>query len=135
MPLLLDTGVLYALSDRDDAWHQRCVDLLEDIREPLLVPVTVVPEAVYLIHTRLGAEAEAKLIRSIAERELNVQMLDDADWRRAVEVMVKYPAIGFVDASVVTMAERLRLSAIATTDRRHFSSVRPRHRPSFELLP
>jgi uncharacterized protein len=135
VPLLLDTGVLYALTDRDDAWHQRCADLLEETREPLLVPITVVPEAVYLIQTRLGPAAEAQFIRSIAERELNVQMLDDADWRRTVELMVKYPAIGFVDASVITMAERLRLTAIATTDRRHFSSVRPKHRASFELLP
>ena len=23
MPLLLDTGVIYALADRDDAWHAR----------------------------------------------------------------------------------------------------------------
>lgn len=135
MPLLLDTGVLYALADRDDSWHKRCVDLLESTREPLLVPVTVIPEASYLIHTRLGPKAEAQLIRSIVDRELNLQMLDDADWRRLLEIMSTYPDIGCVDASVVAMAERLRLSAIATTDRRHFSFVRPSHRPSFDLLP
>jgi len=135
MPLLLDTGVIYALSDRDDAWHERCAALLARTREPLLVPVTVIPEAAYLIHTRLGPKAEAQLIRSIAEREINVHLLDDVDWRRSVELMAKYPDLGFVDVSVVAIAERLRLSAIATTDRRHFSLVRPRHRPAFELLP
>jgi uncharacterized protein len=35
----------------------------------------------------------------------------------------------------VAIAERLRLTAIATTDRRHFSGIRPRHRASFTLVP
>jgi predicted nucleic acid-binding protein len=28
MPLLLDTGILYAMADEDDAWHQRVVRYL-----------------------------------------------------------------------------------------------------------
>jgi predicted nucleic acid-binding protein len=49
--------------------------------------------------------------------------------------MAERPDVGFVDASVVAIAERLRLDRIATTDRRHFSTVAPRHRASFELVP
>ena len=33
------------------------------------------------------------------------------------------------------IAERLRLTTIATTDRRHFSTIRPTHVEAFELLP
>jgi hypothetical protein len=29
----------------------------------------------------------------------------------------------------------LRLDRIATTDRRHFSTITPRHRPAFDLVP
>ncbi len=29
MPLLLDTGMLYALADRKDGWHRRSRDLIE----------------------------------------------------------------------------------------------------------
>jgi predicted nucleic acid-binding protein len=38
----------------------------------------------------------------------------------------KYQALrlGFVDAAVLAMAEHLKLGRIATTDRRHFNSVR-----------
>jgi uncharacterized protein len=36
---------------------------------------------------------------------------------------------------VVAIAERLRLASIATTDRRHFAAIRPRHREAFELRP
>ena len=135
MPVLLDTGVLYALADRDDAWHGRCVEYVAGVREPVLTTITAVPEAAYLIRDRLGRAAEHRLIRSIASRELHVEDLREPDWERAAELMLKYPEIGFVDASIVAVAERLRLPSIATTDRRHFTPIRPRHRAAFELRP
>lgn len=135
MPVLLDTGVLYALADRDDAWHARSVEYIGSVREPLLTTITAIPEAAYLIRARLGKAAEHRLIRSITDRELHVEDLTDADWARAAELMLKYPDIGFVDASVVAVAERLRLPSIATTDRRHFAPIRPRHRDTFSLRP
>ncbi|PYR56187.1 MAG: VapC toxin family PIN domain ribonuclease [Acidobacteria bacterium] len=135
MPLLLDTGVIYALADRDDAWHERCVAYLKHTRELLLVPITVIPEAAYFIHERLGAAAERRFVRSIADRELTVESLRDADWQRIGELLDDYERIGVVDASVVAMAERLKLDTIATTDRRDFGTIRPKHRPAFRLVP
>ena len=135
MPVLLDTGIVYALADRDDDWHDRCVAYVRGLREPVFTTVTVIPEAAYLIRDRLGRRAEQSLIRSIADRELDVEDLSDADWERAAELMGKYPDIGFVDASVIAVAEGLRLSSIATSDRRHFTPIKPRHRPSFGLKP
>jgi predicted nucleic acid-binding protein len=135
MPLLLDTGVIYALADQDDAWHARCLALLRRSREILLVPITVVPEAAYLIRSRLGAAAEHRFVRSIADRELAIESLGEGDWDRCAELLETYEELGFVDASVVAIAERLRLETIATTDRRHFGAVRPRHRPAFKLAP
>jgi predicted nucleic acid-binding protein len=135
MPALLDTGILYALADRDDAWHERSVEYVSSLHEPVLTTVTAVPEAAYLIRERLGKAAELRLIRSIANRELHVEDLREADWARTSELMLTYPDIGFVDASLAAVAERLRLTAIVTTDRRHFASIRPRHRAAFELLP
>jgi predicted nucleic acid-binding protein len=43
--------------------------------------------------------------------------------------------IGCVDASVVAVAERLKLSTLATTDRRHFQIIRPAHIDRFALVP
>jgi len=54
---------------------------------------------------------------------------------RCAEVMRRYPNVGFVDASIVAIAERLKIEAIATTDRRHFQSIRPKHTKAFRLLP
>jgi len=42
---------------------------------------------------------------------------------------------GTTDASVAAIAERLRLTGVATLDRRHFTVVRPRHVDALSLLP
>jgi uncharacterized protein len=40
-----------------------------------------------------------------------------------------------VDASVITIAERLGVTTIATLNHRDFTVVRPRHVDAFELVP
>ena len=42
---------------------------------------------------------------------------------------------GTTDASVIALAERFRLTEVATLDRRHFTVVRPIHANALTLLP
>ena len=135
MPLLLDTGIVYALADRKDGWHRRARDLVNASREALLVPVTVVPEVCYLMRERLGAAVERRFVASLAAEELALEDLAAGDLKRCAALLEQYPQIGFVDASLVAVAERLRLRKIATTDRRHFGTIQPKHVPAFELVP
>jgi hypothetical protein len=135
MPLLIDTGILYALADADDEWHERSRDYVVGSREVLLAPITVLPEVTYLLHGRLGFLAEHRFVESIVAGELTVEGLREQDYRRASQLLKQYPEVGFVDASVVAIAERLRVRIIATTDRRDFSRIRPSHISSFELVP
>lgn len=135
MAILVDTGVLYALADRDDRWHGPCVAWLRGVSQTLLAPVTVLPEVTYLLRSRLGSPAEAAFVAALAAREIGVEALSGRDLERVVGLLDTYPELGFVDASVVATAERLGFKAIATTDRRHFAAVRPSHCHAFDLLP
>ena len=135
MAILVDTGVLYALADRDDAWHHRARVWLDAQRQLLLVAVTVLPEVAYLLHTRLGPAAEVAFIKDVATDALEVEALRARDCERCCELMERYPDIGFVDASLVAIAERLKIATLATTDRRHFRSVVPKHVRAFHLVP
>jgi predicted nucleic acid-binding protein len=135
--VLVDTGILYALADIDDAWHESVKEFLQTMTETLVVPVTVLPEVCYLLNTHLGQESERKLIASILQGELRIEGLTNDDFRRSFQLLETYSDlnIGFVDASLVAMAERLKIHRLLTTDRKHFSIIRPRHCPTFELLP
>lgn len=134
---MLDAGPLYAYVDADDRHHDSCLDLLETHPGPLVVPTLVITEVVYLLATRLGVEPEVRFLADLAAGEFVVEPVAAADWVRIAELVAHYRdlPLGTVDASVVVASERLRIGAIATLDRRHFTVVRPAHVPSFTLLP
>ncbi len=135
MPFLLDTGILYALADEDDDWHERARDFIWKNRLPLVSPVSVLPEVTYLLRSRLGPDAERTFVESVAAGEITAENLTAGDLTRCAALLREFGFLGFVDASVVAVAERLRLRSIVTTDRRDFQRVRPRHTSAFELLP
>lgn len=132
---LFDSGVIFAALDRSDAWHHKAVQLIAECSQPPHLPVTTLAEVCYFARKALGGRVELAFIQDIADGAFTVVDLTDADVERAAEVMSDYPEVGFVDASVVALAERLRCEAVATVDRRHFASVRPRHVRAFRLLP
>lgn len=102
-----------------------------------MVPITVLPEVCYLLERRLGGMAELAFVRALARDEITVQPVNAADLERAADLLEKYGdlRLGFVDATVVALAERLNITRLLTLDRRHFSVVRPKHARAFELLP
>lgn len=85
----------------------------------------------------LGFDAEVKFVRSLKERELSVEQFANGDMARIEELLQVYHPLnlGFVDACTVAVAERLKITEIATTHRQHFSAVKPKHCPAFTLLP
>ena len=134
---IIDTGIIYALADRKDDWHSEAVGFLSNFSGRLIVPSTVVPEACYLLNTYLGREAELGFVLALVNREMVIEHSTSQDLARTSELLKKYSDvnIGFVDASVVTIAERLKISSILTTDRRHFAAIKPQHCKGFLLLP
>jgi uncharacterized protein len=135
--VIADTGPLYALVDADDAWHERVTTWWRANRSTVIVPVCVLPEVCYLLHQRISAAAEAAFVDAVAKGEFNIEPLEPEDVVRTGAIMRKYLdlGLGFVDATVVAAAERLDAVEILTTDRRHFSAVRPRHVSSLRLSP
>ncbi len=99
--------------------------------------MTVLPEVSYLLQIRIGPQAEIAFIRSVAAGDFTVEPLDADDLDRAAELMRDYAdlPLGFVDASLVAIAERLEARELLTTDRRRFGAVRPRHARGFALSP
>jgi predicted nucleic acid-binding protein len=96
----------------------------------------VITEVTYLIGTRLGADAEVRFLGDLAAGNLIPEPVVPADWLRIAALVARYHdlPLGTADASVVSAAERLSVTEVATLDRRHFGVVQPRSRP-FALLP
>jgi predicted nucleic acid-binding protein len=123
--------------DADDRHHVESLELLLYHPGPLIIPTLVITEVTYLIGSRLGADAEVRFLGDLAAGDFTIEAVHAGDWLRIAELVAQYRnlPLGTVDASVVAAAERLKLTEIATLDRRHFSVVRPAHTTAFELLP
>lgn len=137
MALILDTGPLYASLDRSDQDHVACRRLIEETDEPLVIPAPVLVEVDYWIHKRLTPGAFVSLLADVESGAYRVADLGPTDYSRVRELCDRYADadIGFVDAAVLAIVERLAEPKLATLDRRHFSVLRPRHRDSIDLLP
>jgi predicted nucleic acid-binding protein len=135
--LIVDSGPLYAYVDADDAHHETSLKLLESHAGPLIVPTLVVTEVAYLLSTRLGWQPEVRFLGDLAAGNFTLEPVHASDLLRIAELVARYHdlPLGSVDASVVAAAERLAINQLATIDRRHFTVVRPKHVPAFELLP
>ncbi len=135
--LLCDTGVLLAAGNIKDQTHRSCVRLLREAEGPLLVPSPVMGEVGYLLQSRVGPHAEVTFLKSFGGDGFHVAELQDGDIERMAELVETYISLplGIVDAAVIAIAERLKLTNVATLDHRHFAVVRPRHVAAFELLP
>jgi uncharacterized protein len=122
------------VADRD---HDACAELLAAVTEPLVVPAPVLVELDWLVGKRLGPRAFEAFLADIHEGLVRVSDLMRADYARVRELCTTYAdlPLGFVDASVVAVVERLDEHKLATLDHRHFRVVRPCHTTSLRLLP
>jgi hypothetical protein len=136
MALVVDTGPLYAFIDVSDPDHLRCVPVLTT-REQVVVPAPVVVELDWLLESRGIGHAFPLFLDDVDAGRFAVEELVALDYRRAGELCSEYSdfPLGFVDAAVLAVVERLGETKLATLDHRHFTAVRPRHTDALRLLP
>jgi uncharacterized protein len=135
--LLVDTNVWAEAADISRPQHQACVEVLRQHRGQLIVTAPVVVEAAWFIEDRLGPAHEARFLRTVTSRSVDLIDLTPDDWARVIELVTTYADLGLgtVDASIVAIAERLGVTKIATVNHRDFLVVRPAHTAGFELVP
>ncbi|MGW4640423.1 type II toxin-antitoxin system VapC family toxin [Sphaerisporangium sp. NPDC004334] len=138
--IVVDTGPIVAATFKDDKNHERCVKefmRLRNAKWPLLVPSFVAGESCYMLGKLGGSKAEAAFLRLLESGWFRIVDLSESDLSRIAVLVERYRdlPLGAADASVVAVAERMRITEVATIDVRHFSVVRPVHTPAFTLLP
>lgn len=135
--LVLDTSVVVASLDADERMHTPSRDLIQATHERIVVPSPILCEIDYLIHRKFGAAVMPAFLRRVRAGEFDVEEIEPGDLGRTIELMERYADldVGFVDAAVLAMVERLGEPKLATLDHRHFSVMQPRHVDVLQLLP
>jgi len=132
---LIDTGAILALVDRDDEWHEPCVEAYNHNRLPWLTTAAVLTEAFHLVRRNLHDDrAVWTLLRSGAVR---MSVITNEELPQIQALMSQYAdcPMDFADATLVHLAARERLSVILTIDHDDFETYRLPGRKKFTVLP
>ncbi len=128
---IADTGLLYALFDADDKHHARAAALLKSGRYELLTSMAVVTETMHMLK-RCPVETRVEFLHWV--RQGGVQIIDLLldDLVHIAGVLLKFADLpaDFADATIVAVADRLKVNQIATFDR-DFDVYRYRNRARF----
>ena len=103
----------------------------------MLVPDLVLPEVSYLLRRNLGYANSLNFFEFFEDRSVRLVAVLQEDLARVREIGQQYSdaRLDLVDCCIMTIAERLNVTRIATFDRRDFSIFQPRHCDYLELLP
>lgn len=134
--IIVDTGFLYALLDRRDAWHERAVAAAPTVEEGWVTTWPVLTEATHLIGRRLGSRFAASLMDEVADGGLVAWDIPPDQARRIPAMMHRYQSLpmDLADASLVLIADHLGHGRILTTDERDFGTYRWKNRQPFNNL-
>lgn len=134
--ILVDAGFLYALLDKDDAWHVRAKAAAREIEEKWITTWPVLTEAIHLISRWVGVEQAIALMQDIADGDIAMWDLTPQAARAMPALMKRYADLpmDLADASLVLLAESLEHGRILTTDERDFHAYRWKSRRPFQNL-
>ncbi len=118
--VVVDSGPLLALFDRDDAYHLRVRQTLQ--RNPefrLFTTWPVLTETSALLASRVGKDTEIEFLDWVAAGGVTVAQLDNADLEAMIGLTRKYRDLpfDFADTSVAALAASLGVNRILSVDR------------------
>jgi hypothetical protein len=133
---LVDTGAVVALVNRADRAHQAAVEWFRRFRGQLLTTDAVVTETAYVLAAS-PPHRQAALTwfeRARAAGLLKVEPVENYEMlSRIIDRYSNLPC-DYADASLIALAERSGVAAIATIDQRDFSVYRLHRRKRFRIL-
>ncbi len=111
--------------------------LLANVPGTRVIPAPVLVEFDHLASRSAERGTVDALLDDIDSGVYVVEGVLPGDYPRVRGLLQTYAdlRVGFVDAAVLAIVERLRETKLATLDHRHFSVMRPRHVDVLELLP
>jgi uncharacterized protein len=132
-PVLVDTGVIVALLDRNERYHAACSATMRGLERPLVTCEAVIAESCYLLRGLSGA-AETVLenvVRGVFQ--VPFQLSRSAAAVRFTLRKYRDLSADFADACLIQLAEELNTGDILTLDS-DFRTYRWRRNRAFNLL-
>ena len=117
MKILIDSGPLIALFDRDDSYHQASVEFIKNNHSELVTTIASITETLHLLD--FSRNAQVDFLNWINAGAITIEPITAEDFQRVRELITKYADLpmDFADACLVFLGDKLNINQIATVDR------------------
>jgi predicted nucleic acid-binding protein len=121
--------------DAADQWHARCVQAWHELADRCLTTDAVVTEASHLVAR--GKASAALPLEFVLAVGIPIVALEPSGHQHAVHLMNRYANVpmDYADATLVVVADALKVNTVLTTDRRGFRAYRRNNGTAFTLEP
>lgn len=132
MITICDTGPLVAYLNRNDPYHSWAVELMKQVRSPMLTTEPVLTEVAYFLR---ADQVDVDSLFQLLERgAVRVDLQVAAHWPRLRTLMARYNQMDLADASIVVLSERQMRCQVLTVDRKDFSVYRRNDRQVIDFV-
>lgn len=114
--IVVDSGPLIALFDKDDKFHQQAVSFMQGVKPNVLhTNLAVISEVTHMLD--FSRQVQRNFLFWV-EQALKIDENAVGDWPRIIDLMEKYSDLpaDFADASLIPLCERLGTRFVASVD-------------------
>lgn len=132
-PVLLDSGVIVALLDRSEKFHQACAAAVRSLEKPLITCEPVIAECCYLLRNLPGAPES--VVENVAAGIFQIPFQLSSEANSVKQILHKYRdrKIDLADACLIRLADEFDTADILTLDK-DFLIYRWGKNKSFRIL-
>ena len=115
--ILIDSGPLIALFDRNDKYHSASLKFIKDNNSELVTTLASVTETLHLLDFNRNAQID--FLGWVNAGAVTLESISSDDLQRIKELTIKYSDLpmDFADACLVFLGEKLNINTVATIDR------------------
>jgi len=131
--IVIDSGPLIALFDRDDNYHKKALKFINELKDELVSNYAVITEVSHLLDFSIKAQID--FLRWVFNGGISIADISSEDLLRIIELTEKYSDLpmDFADASLVVLCDRMNIRDIASVDR-DFGIYRTREKKTFNNI-
>lgn len=133
-PVLVDTGVIVALLDRSEKFHDACAKTVRETVSPLLTCEAVLAESCYLLRDLPGAPEAVIENVSAGIFQIPIQLTRESSSIRSILRKYRDRKIDLADACLIRLAELSGTGEILTLDK-DFTIYRWGRNKPFQIRP
>jgi len=113
---LIDAGPIIALFNKNDKYHKKILNFLNEYNGILTTSWPVITEVSHML--AYNVETQIDLMKWINRGGIKIEQIEIEDIQRIIELSEKYSDIpmDLADASLVVLSERLKIKEIITID-------------------